>query len=244
MSRLLYTRVLNLTVTSEVLEWWWRIDRRLSSLLDGSNSATWSNLLSSISDPILGCIRTCLPCRIRSEYLFYLLHSLYVLFWPELTPWHSCYAWKRAPVRLKVVVVFVFFKQRCVNYDMPRLFAFDLVRETDQEFEARVGWVYSATSPIQLPAMIHVLPHQWSVISDLATISPSARPYIQVFELSTNDSFQNFNSYAKCSILILFLSDCWFSARILLIVFDTVKLVILIKIMQIPKILALLICYD
>ena len=106
MSRLLYTRVLHLTVTSEVLEWWWRIDRRLSSLLDGSNSATWSNLLSSISDPILGCIRTCLPCRIRSEYLFYLLHSLNILFWPELTPWHSCYAWERALVRLRVVFVF------------------------------------------------------------------------------------------------------------------------------------------
>ena len=106
MSRLLYTRVLNLTVTSEVLEWWWRIDRRLSSLLDGSNSATWSNLLSSISDPILGCIRTCLPCRIRSEYLFNLLHSLKILFWPELTPWHSCYAWERALVRLRVVFVF------------------------------------------------------------------------------------------------------------------------------------------
>ena len=76
-----------------------------------------------------------------------------------------------------------------------------------------------------------------SVICDqwLATISPSARHYIQVFELSTNNSFQNFSNYAKWSILILILSDCWFSAKILLIVFDTVKLVILIKIMQILK---------
>jgi len=44
---------------------------------------------------------------------------------------------------------------------MPRLLAFDLLRETDQQFEARTGWTYQATSPVSLPAvLIHVNPPQ------------------------------------------------------------------------------------
>jgi len=34
---------------------------------------------------------------------------------------------------------------------MPRLFAFDLVRESDQDFENRTGWTYHAGSPVELP---------------------------------------------------------------------------------------------
>ena len=34
---------------------------------------------------------------------------------------------------------------------MPNLLAFDLVRESDQEFEVRTGWEYHAASPIWLP---------------------------------------------------------------------------------------------
>ena len=34
---------------------------------------------------------------------------------------------------------------------MPNLLAFDLVRESDQEFEVRTGWEYRAASPIWLP---------------------------------------------------------------------------------------------
>ena len=51
--------------------------------------------------------------------------------------------------------------QRCLQFDMPRLLAFDLLRETDQEFEARTGWTYQTTSPVSFPAvLINVNPPQ------------------------------------------------------------------------------------
>ena len=37
---------------------------------------------------------------------------------------------------------------------MPSLLAFDLVRESDQDFEARTGWVYNAGSPVVLPGRL------------------------------------------------------------------------------------------
>ena len=44
--------------------------------------------------------------------------------------------------------------QRCLQYDMPSLFAFDLIRESDQEFETRTGWTYHAGCPIVLPSQL------------------------------------------------------------------------------------------
>ena len=41
---------------------------------------------------------------------------------------------------------------------MPRLLAFDLIRETDQEFQNRSGWQYRSTSPVMLPDTIIVQP--------------------------------------------------------------------------------------
>ena len=37
---------------------------------------------------------------------------------------------------------------------MPSLLAFDLVCESDQDFEARTGWVYNAGSPAELPGRL------------------------------------------------------------------------------------------
>ena len=37
---------------------------------------------------------------------------------------------------------------------MPSLFAFDLIRESDQEFETRTGWTYHAGCPIVLPSQL------------------------------------------------------------------------------------------
>ena len=55
----------------------------------------------------------------------------------------------------------VLYLQRCLQFDMPRLLAFDLLRETDQEFEARTGWTYQTTSPVSFPAvLINVNPPQ------------------------------------------------------------------------------------
>ena len=51
------------------------------------------------------------------------------------------------------IIIFYFF-QRCLQFDMPTLFAFDLVRESDQEFEARTGWQYHAGSPVSLPGQL------------------------------------------------------------------------------------------
>ena len=45
-----------------------------------------------------------------------------------------------------------------MQYDVPRDFVFDLVRETDNQFTIRTGWVYKSTSPVLLPAAVIIQP--------------------------------------------------------------------------------------
>ena len=57
------------------------------------------------------------------------------------------------------------FVQRCMQYDVPRDFVFDLVRETNNQFTIRTGWVYKSTSPVLLPAAVIIQPPlPWTVL--------------------------------------------------------------------------------